>query len=130
MDILTLTTAPFYNDNKIFYQNNKVSSTMNPFANASPTELARYGYIALWCKEPKGYIYLRHAVSQMPSLATPWKLLGDIPKYELLTKDAFQRVSSLQNVFEESPTMAITDKQIFLYHYRHKFILWYGEDLK
>lgn len=117
-------------DKKFYIKITKRLSTMKPSANASPTELARYGYIALWCKKPKGYIYLRHAVSQMPSLATPWKLLGDIPKYNLLTRGAFQRVSSLQNVFEESPTTAITDKQIFLYHYRHKFNLWYGEDLK
>lgn len=115
---------------KYFYmQLKKKIKELKPPVNASPAELARYGYIAIWCNNPKGYIYLNQAITQMPSLATPWKFLGDFKRYNLLTKGAFQKIYSMQDEREE-PSVMLTDKQIFLYHYRTKFILWYGDDLK
>lgn len=119
------------NTDKWFYAKlQKRLRGLKPSVNASPAGLARYGYIAIWCKNPKGRDYLNQAVSLMPSLAIPWKLLGDARKYKLLSRGAFQRSSSLSAEREDPSTASITGKQIFLYHYRVKFGLWYGDDLE
>lgn len=57
----------------------------------SPKECARYGYVLDALGKPhESVAYLRKAVSELPNLSTPWRLLDEQEKYELLSKGAFQ----------------------------------------
>ena len=45
---------------------------LTPAPDASPSDYARYGYIARWCGHPQAETYLRTALQRLPNLATPW----------------------------------------------------------
>ena len=57
----------------------------------SPQDYARIGFILnRYGDKQRSKIMLKNAVEKMPSLSTPWLLLGDTAKYNLLTNGAFQ----------------------------------------
>lgn len=111
-------------NDSIFYKKlvNKLSS-LGPNAGASPSDYARYGYIAHWCGNPCANKYLKNAITALPNLATPWRLLGDEQKYRLLTFGAFQK-NSLPTTLPEEKNM--TDSLLLDMTYAAKFNNWYG----
>ncbi len=112
----------------ICYQSIKQSlCVLSPAPDSSPTDFARYGYIARWCgNRVAGDSYLRKAVDDLPNLATPWHLLGDDNKYRLLLFGAFRKELLSTELPEEK---AMSDEQLFNMAYQPKFANWYGGKL-
>lgn len=97
---------------------------LTPADGDSPADYARYGYIARWCgNRALSDKYLRIAVERLPNLATPWHLLGDDDKYRLLIYGAFRKKQPTTDFFENKE---ITDWELFVRSYRHKFESRYG----
>lgn len=100
-------------------------SALKPGPGDSPSDYARYGYIACWCDNPSADEYLGKAVAALPNLATPWRLLGDENKYRLLLYGAFHKdLLSLELPLEEE----MTDDLLFSRFYQAKFENWYGSE--
>ena len=98
---------------------------LTPAPDASPSDYARYGYIARWCGHPQAETYLRTALQRLPNLATPWHLLGDDRKYRLLLYGAFQQDLSKAKLPEEEP---LSDTRLLEMAYAPKCQHWYGLD--
>lgn len=107
----------------------------------SPSDLARYGFIAFFCgKMNESERYLSQSVAKMPNLSTPWLLLGEIKqkkgdnkvaelclrKYKLLTYGAFTH--SIELVKNDLEQMSFQEKDLFR-NYSMKFREWYGCEL-
>lgn len=102
-------------------------SALTPTPEDSPTDYARYGYIARWCgNKSVSDEYLRIAVDALPNLATPWHLLGDDNKYRLLLYGAFQKDLLSTELPEEKE---MSDELLFKMSYQAKFNNWYGGNL-
>ncbi len=100
---------------------------LTPSFEDSPTDYARYGYIAWWCgNKSVSDGYLRNAINDLPNLATPWRLLGDENKYRLLLYGAFQ--SNLLSI-ELPREKKMSDELLFKEIYQAKFENWYGCEL-
>ena len=98
--------------------------TLTPNDGDSPADYARYGYISRWCgNRALSDKYLRIAVERLPNLATPWHLLGNDDKYHLLIYGAFRKKQPTTDFFENKE---ITDWELFVRSYRHKFESRYG----
>ncbi len=87
-------------------------------------EMARLGYIAHLCGyQTKAKNYLKEAVTALPNLSTPWRLLGEEKKYRLLVIGAFKK-----NIFSiplpDEPIM--TEELLWMMAYKNKFLDWYG----
>ena len=100
--------------------------TLQPLAEDSPSDYARYGYIARWCGSSHADEYLRQAITALPNLATPWHLLGDDRKYKLLLFGAFQKGTVPTEQPEEQ---GLTDERLFDRSYSAKFRNWYNGEL-
>ena len=111
-----------------FYQDLcKQLSVIVPTENFTPTDYARLGYIAYKLNHlSKAEIYLRKAVTLLPNLATPWRLLGEEEKYRLLNWGAFQ--TDLKEDFPNDK-QEITQEGLFLSIYKIKYKVWYGIEL-
>lgn len=94
---------------------------LTPQKQHTPTDMARLGYIANWCgNQVKAKKYLKEAITSIPNLSTPWRLLGEEEKYRLLTLGAFQKEeSSLPNELE------MNEELLFTMRYETKFWNWY-----
>lgn len=102
-------------------------SALTPTPEDSPTDYARYGYIARWCgNKSVSDEYLRKALNALPNLATPWHLLGDDNKYRLLLYGAFQKDLLSTKLPEEKE---MSDEHLFNMFYQPRFRNWYGGDL-
>lgn len=112
----------------VFYQSLlKHLYKLKPSQNDSPTDYARYGYIARWCgNKPASDEYLQRAVKELPNLATPWHLLGDDNKYRLLLFGAFRKDLLTTDLPEEKE---MSDEVLFKMVYQPKFSNWYGGEL-
>lgn len=100
---------------------------LKPSQNDSPTDYARYGYIARWCgNKPASDEYLQRAVKDLPNLVTPWHLLGDDNKYRLLLFGAFRKDLLTTDLPEEKE---MSDEMLFKMMYQPKFASWYGGEL-
>lgn len=100
---------------------------IKPSQNDSPTDYARYGYIARWCgNKPGSDEYLQRAVKDLPNLVTPWHLLGDDNKYRLLLFGAFRKDLLTTDLPEEKE---MSDEMLFKMMYQPKFASWYGGEL-
>ena len=95
---------------------------LRPASGDTPSDYARYGYIARWCGNPSADEYLQKAVSSLPNLATPWRLLGDKPKYRLLLLGAFRKEPDTELPEEQE----LTDELMLEMAYSAKFENWYG----
>lgn len=111
-----------------FYQALKLRlSGLGPISNDTPTSYAHYGYITYWLGyRPKAESYLRKAVSELPNLATPWYLLGDMAKSRLLLYGAFQKDLQTQEIPDYTN---VSEEQLFEQYYQLKFTQWYGAEL-
>lgn len=93
----------------------------------SPAELARLGYIAHWCGyQAKAEVYLKEAVTALPNLSTPWRLLGEEKKYRLLVLGAFKKDIFSIPIPNEA---TMSNEQLLIIAYRMKFRDWYGSEL-
>ncbi len=101
-------------------------SILKPSAEATPSDYARYGYIARWCGNSCADEYLRVAVDGLPNLATPWHLLGDDRKYRLLLYGVFRQNLGEAELPEQVP---MTDVLLFEMSCMVKLQNWYGEVL-
>lgn len=100
---------------------------IKPSQNDSPTDYARYGYIARWCgNKPASDEYLQRAVKDLPNLVTPWHLLGDDNKYRLLLFGAFRKDLLTTDLPEEKE---MSDEMLLKMMYQPKFANWYGGEL-
>lgn len=108
----------------LFYQNlhNRLL-LLRPAPGDTPSDYARYGYIARWCDNPSADTYLRKAVAALPNLSTPWRLLGDDRKYRLLLLGAFRKELDTAELPEEQE---LTDELMLEMAYSAKFKNWYG----
>lgn len=109
----------------VFYQTLRQNlSALRPLPENTPSDYARYGYIARWCgNQPLSDEYLRKAINDLPNLAIPWHLLGDDNKYRLLSYGAFRK----DLLSTELPEMkAMTDESLLEMVYQPKFCNWYG----
>lgn len=95
---------------------------LKPVSGDSPSDYARYGYIARWCNDPLADDYLRKAVAALPNLATPWRLLGEDRKYRLLLFGAFRKELDAELPEEQE----LTDDIMLEMAYSAKFKNWYG----
>lgn len=111
----------------LFYQNlhNRLL-LLRPAPGDTPSDYARYGYIARWCDDPSADTYLRKAVAALPNLATPWRLLGEEQKYRLLLLGAFRKELDTAKLLEEQE---LTDELMLEMAYSAKFKNWYGRKL-
>ena len=108
----------------LFYQNLRDRLwLLRPAPGDTPSDYARYGYIARWCGNPSADTYLRKAVAALPNLATPWRLLGDNRKYRLLLLGAFRKELDTAELPEEQE---LTDELMLEMAYSAKFKNWYG----
>lgn len=108
----------------LFYQNLRDRLwLLRPASGDTPSDYARYGYIARWCGNPSADTYLRKAVAALPNLATPWRLLGDDRKYRLLLFGAFRKELDTAELPEEQE---LTDELMLEMAYSAKFKNWYG----
>ena len=96
---------------------------LRPAPGDTPSDYARYGYIARWCDNPSADEYLQKAVSAVPNLATPWRLLGEEQKYRLLLLGAFRKELETTELPEEQE---LTDELMLEMAYSAKFKNWYG----
>lgn len=109
-----------------------------PKTDASPDELARYGYICWkYGNFAEAETFLRQAVNTLPSLSTPWFLLGKIckeagrqtesiqcmKKYYLLEHGAF---TFDDGMLPENPELSKPCEQDLMKGYATKFKDWYG----
>lgn len=95
----------------------------------SPKECARYGYVLDALGKPhESVAYLRKAVSELPNLSTPWRLLDEQEKYELLSKGAFQGKKEKDKNKQQEYKM-LTDYDLLEIGYRLRFGCWYGREL-
>ena len=113
---------------RVFYNSlQQHFSALAPSLEGTPADNARYGYIARWCgNDSIADQYLRKAISELPSLATPWHLLGDNDKYRLLLYGAFRKDLLSIKLPEEQE---INDNLLFQATYGAKFENWYGYKL-
>lgn len=98
-----------------------------PVLEASPADYARYGYIVYWYGDTlTATTCLKKAVKELPSLATPWHLLGDEHKYKLLMYGAFHN-----NLIDgQSPKQIQINLERLLAMTIHvKIKNWYGIDI-
>lgn len=108
----------------LFYQNLRDRLwLLRPAPGDTPSDYARYGYIARWCGNPSADTYLRKAVAALPNLATPWHLLGDDRKYRLLLFGAFRKELDTAELPDEQE---LTDELMLEMAYSAKFKNWYG----
>lgn len=115
------------NDAEFYQDLCKHLSVIAPTDGFTPSDYARLGYIAYKLNHlPKAEIYLRKAVVLLPNLATPWRLLGEEGKYNLLNWGAFRTdvKEELSNNKQE-----ITQEWLFLSIYKIKYKVWYGIEL-
>lgn len=111
----------------LFYQKlYDILYDLKPSLGDSPSDYARYGYIARWCNNPCADGYLQKAVAELPNLATPWHLLGDDRKYRLLLLGAF---SKELDTIELPKEQELTDELMLGMAYSGKFKNWYGCEL-
>lgn len=96
---------------------------LKPTPDDTPSDYARYGYIARWCGNPSADKYLRKAVAALPNLATPWRLLGEEQKYRLLLLGAFRKKF---DTAELPAGQELTDELMLEMAYSAKFKNWYG----
>lgn len=86
---------------------------------------AKYGYILHYYNDDRADEFLKEAVACMPSLVTPWVLLGDESKYTFLRYGM-----SCHNAYLRSVDMTKKDfLDLFIEEYSPKFRLWYGYPL-
>lgn len=115
------------NDPAFYHSLYQRISSLRPTIEDSPTDYARYGYIARWCgNNSAAEGYLQKAVESLPNLATPWHLLGDENKYRLLIYGAFRKDLLSSELPEEKE---ISDDLLFKTTYQAKFMNWYGSIL-
>lgn len=94
----------------------------------APTDLARMGYIAHWLNlQTIAKKYLEKAVAILPNLTTPWRLLGENKKYDLLSQGAFRKIA---NGKHSTKLPNITKGDLLKRAYQAKFNIWYGEKLE
>lgn len=101
--------------------------TRKPTMEASAEDYARYGYIVYWYGDTQdATIYLRKAVEKLPNLATPWRLLGEKLKYNLLTYGIFYNRITI----EQLPEQYKMDEQcMFDMLASEKIKTWYDVDI-
>lgn len=93
-----------------------------------PKDCARYGYILNTLgKKREAAVYLKKAAEALPSLSTPWRLLGDTGKYELLTRGAFQYNNGRNEAYRQEDK-ELTDYDLLKMGYELRFNCWYGRD--
>lgn len=94
----------------------------------APTDLARMGYIAHWLNQQTiAKKYLEKAVAILPNLTTPWLLLGENKKYNLLNQGAFRKIADDKHSMK---LPNITKDDLLKRAYQAKFCVWYGEKLE
>ena len=94
--------------------------------NTSIIDLAHLGYITYWCGHKlRAKKYLEKAVKDLPNLSTPWYLLGDKHKYNVLKFVFFKERPDPKSIFDSIST----DKLLFESMYKRKFQIWYGYEL-
>lgn len=113
-----------YKTDTLFYQKlyNRLF-LLKPTLDDTPSDYARYGYIARWCGNPSADKYLWKAVAALPNLATPWRLLGEEQKYRLLLLGAFRKKLDTAELPGEQE---LTDELMLEMAYSAKFKNWYG----
>lgn len=124
-----LTTMPeikeWENNDPAFFQSFRERLYVYPQENLhEPSDWARYGYIMHWLGDyPLAEKALRKAVTDLPNLATPWRLLGEERKYRLLQLGAFKK-----NLFSVAlpNELVLTDELLLDIAYKGKFYDWYG----
>lgn len=91
---------------------------------ANPVKSARYGYLLYHIgHKAKAKEYLVYAVKQLPNLSTPWLLLGDNKKYQLLMEGAFSMSKSERHDYKDINTLM----ELFAHMYNDRFQTWYGQ---
>lgn len=110
----------------------------HPVNTDRPSDFARYGFIAFFCgRMNEAERFLSQAVTEMPNLSTPWRLLGEVKqkkgenevaevclrKYKLLTFGAFTNSKELAR--KDLKLTFLQEKDLFQ-SYSMKFREWYG----
>lgn len=113
-------------DNPFYSEILNELSKRTPLLNSTPSDYARYGYLAYYCGFPDSCKYLQMAVDMLPNLVTPWFLLGDEQKYQLLLYGIFYKRNAIKN---EEQGAEITDEIMFGNIYSNKFRKWYDCEL-
>ncbi len=94
----------------------------------APADLARMGYIAHWLNRQEiAKKYLEKAVAILPNLATPWLLLGENEKYDLLSQGAFRKITDDRHPVKLPDR---TKNDLLKWIYQAKFKMWYGEQFE
>lgn len=92
-------------DSLFYYYLIRETLTRKPAPEGSASDYARYGYIVYWHGDILvATTYLKKAIEKLPNLATPWHLLGDDHKYNLLTYGIFYRKSTNTQFLEQFRT--------------------------
>ena len=116
---------------------NKILSKDVTFANAlrerlilkgvptdnNPITMSKYGYILKYYDIPEANYWLQLAVNRMPSLSTPWLLLGDTHKFNFLTSVGATSYSTTctTDLFAEFDLVNKLHNE-----YSCRFVHWYG----
>lgn len=110
----------------------------HPVNTDRPSDFARYGFIAFFCgRMNEAERFLSQAVTEMPNLSTPWRLLGEVKqkkgenevaevclrKYKLLTFGTFTNSKELAR--KDLKLTFLQEKDLFQ-SYSMKFREWYG----
>ena len=63
----------------------------------------------------------------LPNLATPWLLLGENEKYDLLSQGAFRKITDDRHPVKLPDR---TKNDLLKWIYQAKFKMWYGEQFE